>query len=117
MEGNRDAPANRRSAPDQRQRVMQHVIRHAQAARAQARHDLGGARLRTLRAAAGGGATYIWRSCMRRMADYRKPEKAVARSSKRFLRAVNTSLYVRSLDSANADLAARYRGVVWNRKR
>ena len=59
---------------------------------------------------------------MRRMAfasssDYRKPVKAVARSSKRFLRAVNTSLHVRSLDSANADLAARYRGVVWNRKR
>ena len=42
--------------PDQRQRVTQHVIRHAQAARAQAPHHLGNAGLRTLQAAAGGGA-------------------------------------------------------------
>ena len=45
--------------PDQRQRVMQHVIRRAQAARAQAPHDLGGAGLRTSQAAAGGGAAII----------------------------------------------------------
>jgi uncharacterized protein YjiS (DUF1127 family) len=45
--------------PDQRQRVMQPVIRHAQAARAQAPHDLGGAGLRTLQAAAGGGGAII----------------------------------------------------------
>ena len=45
--------------PDQRQRVKQHVIRHAQAARAQAPHDLGDAGLRTLQAAAGGGAAII----------------------------------------------------------
>ena len=45
--------------PDQRQRVTQHVIRHAQAARAQAPHDLGSASLRTLQAAAGGGAAII----------------------------------------------------------
>ena len=44
---------------DQRQRVTQHVIRHAQAARAQASHDLGDAGLRTLQAAAGGGAAII----------------------------------------------------------
>src|SRR5262249_44501564 len=44
--------------PDQRQRVMQHVI-HAQAARAQAPHELGNAGLRTLQAAAGGGAAII----------------------------------------------------------
>ena len=37
---------------DQRQRVAQHVIRHPQAARAQASHDLGGAGMRTLQAAA-----------------------------------------------------------------
>jgi uncharacterized protein YjiS (DUF1127 family) len=37
---------------DQRQKVTQHVIRHAQAARAQASHDLGGAGMRTLQAAA-----------------------------------------------------------------
>ena len=37
---------------DQRQRVAQHVIRHPQAARAQASHDLGGAGMRTLLAAA-----------------------------------------------------------------
>ena len=43
----------------QRQRVTQHVIRHAQAARAQASHDLGGANMRTLQAAAGGGAAVI----------------------------------------------------------
>ena len=36
----------------QRQRVAQHVIRHPQAARAQASHDLGGAGMRTLLAAA-----------------------------------------------------------------
>jgi uncharacterized protein YjiS (DUF1127 family) len=41
---------------DQRQRVTRHVIRHAQAARAQASHDLGGANMRTLQAAGGGGA-------------------------------------------------------------
>ena len=46
-------------APDQRQRVMQLVIRDAQAARAQAPHDLGGAGLRTLQAAARGGAAII----------------------------------------------------------
>ena len=45
--------------PDQRQRVMQPVIRHAQAARAQAPQDLGGAGLRTLQAAAGGGGAII----------------------------------------------------------
>ena len=45
--------------PDQRQRVMQLVIRDAQAARAQAPHDLGGAGLRALQAAAGGGAAII----------------------------------------------------------
>jgi uncharacterized protein YjiS (DUF1127 family) len=45
--------------PDQRQRVMQPVIRHAQAARAQAPHDLGGASLRTLQTAASGGAAVI----------------------------------------------------------
>ena len=45
--------------PDQRQRVMQHVVRDAQAARAQAPHDLGGAVLRALQAAAGGGAAII----------------------------------------------------------
>ena len=45
--------------PDQRQRVVQPVIRHAKAARAQAPHDLGGADLRTLQAAAGGGAATI----------------------------------------------------------
>ena len=45
--------------PDQRQRVMEPVIRHAQAARAQAPHDLGSASLRTLQAAAGGGAAII----------------------------------------------------------
>ena len=45
--------------PDQRQRVTQHVIRHAQAARAQAPHHLGNAGLRTLQAAAGGGAAII----------------------------------------------------------
>jgi uncharacterized protein YjiS (DUF1127 family) len=44
---------------DQRQRVTQHVIRHAQAARAQASHDLDDAGLRTLQAAAGGGAVII----------------------------------------------------------
>jgi uncharacterized protein YjiS (DUF1127 family) len=37
---------------DQRQRAAQHVIRHPQAARAQASHDLGGAGMRTLLAAA-----------------------------------------------------------------
>ena len=42
---------------DQRQRVTQHVIRHAQATRAQASHDLGDAH--TLQAAAGGGAVII----------------------------------------------------------
>jgi uncharacterized protein YjiS (DUF1127 family) len=45
--------------PDQRQRVMQLVIRDAQAARAQAPHDLGGAGLRALQAAGGGGAAII----------------------------------------------------------
>src|SRR5215831_11323030 len=83
MEGNCDAPANRRSSPnlevettegpvhfhdwidyggvtpDQRRRVMQLVIRDVQAARAQAPHDLGGAGLRALQAAAGGGAAII----------------------------------------------------------
>ena len=44
---------------DQRQRVTQHVIRHGQAARAQASHDLGGANMRTLQAAGGGGAAII----------------------------------------------------------
>jgi uncharacterized protein YjiS (DUF1127 family) len=44
---------------DQRQRVMKLVIRDAQAARAQAPHDLGGAGLRALQAAAGGGAAII----------------------------------------------------------
>ena len=44
---------------DQRQRVTQHVIRHAQAARAQVPHDLGGANMRTLQAAARGGAAVI----------------------------------------------------------
>jgi uncharacterized protein YjiS (DUF1127 family) len=43
--------------PDQRQRVMQHVTRHSQVARAQ--HDLGGAGLRTLHAAGGGGVAVI----------------------------------------------------------
>lgn len=43
----------------QRQRVTQHVIRYAQAARAQASHDLGGANMRTLQAAGGGGAAVI----------------------------------------------------------
>jgi uncharacterized protein YjiS (DUF1127 family) len=43
--------------PDQRQRVIQPVIRHAQAV--QAPHDLGGAGLRTLQAAAGGGGAII----------------------------------------------------------
>jgi hypothetical protein len=38
---------------------MQLVIRDAQAARAQAPHDLGGAGLRALQAAAGGGAAII----------------------------------------------------------
>jgi uncharacterized protein YjiS (DUF1127 family) len=42
---------------DQRQRVTQHVIRHAQATRAQASHDLGDAH--TLQAAASGGAVII----------------------------------------------------------
>ena len=37
---------------DQRQRVTQRVILHPQAARAQAYHDLGGAGMRTLQAAA-----------------------------------------------------------------
>jgi uncharacterized protein YjiS (DUF1127 family) len=37
---------------DQRQSVAQHVISHPQAARAQASHDLGGAGMRTLLAAA-----------------------------------------------------------------
>ena len=37
---------------DLRQRVAQHVIRHPQAARAQASRDLGGAGMRTLLAAA-----------------------------------------------------------------
>src|SRR5215831_3505723 len=41
-------------APDQRQRVMQLVIRDAQAP-----HDPGGAGLRALQAAAGGGAAII----------------------------------------------------------
>ena len=45
--------------PDQRQRVMHLVIRDAQAARAQAPHDLGGAGLCALQAAAGGGAAII----------------------------------------------------------
>ena len=40
--------------PDQRQRVMQLMIRNAQAP-----HDLGGVGLRTLQAAAGGGATIV----------------------------------------------------------
>ena len=44
---------------DQRQRVTQHAIRHAQAARAQVSHDLGDAALHTLQAAAGGGAAVI----------------------------------------------------------
>ena len=43
--------------PDQRQRVIQPVIRHAQAV--QAPHDLGGAGLRTLQAAAGGGTAVM----------------------------------------------------------
>ena len=44
---------------DQRQRVTQHVIHHPHAARAQASHDLGDVGLRTLQAAAGGGAAII----------------------------------------------------------
>src|SRR5262245_17692757 len=44
---------------EQRQRVTQHVIHHPHAARAQASHDLGDAGLRTLQAAAGGGAAII----------------------------------------------------------
>jgi uncharacterized protein YjiS (DUF1127 family) len=45
--------------PDQRQRVIKHIIRHAQAARAQAFYDLGGAVVRALQAAASGGAAII----------------------------------------------------------
>ena len=44
--------------PDQRQR-LQHVVRGAETARAQAQHNLGGAILRVFQAAAGGGAAII----------------------------------------------------------
>jgi uncharacterized protein YjiS (DUF1127 family) len=81
MEGNCDAPANRRSAPNLEAETtegpvrfhdwidyrslhltsgkVQLVIRDAQAARAQAPHDLGGAGLRALQAAARGAAAII----------------------------------------------------------
>ena len=45
--------------PDQRQGPKQDLIRRGQAARAQALHDLGGAVLRALQAAAGGGTAVI----------------------------------------------------------
>ena len=45
--------------PDQRQGPRQNLIRRGQAARAQALHDLGGAGMGTLPAAAGGGAAII----------------------------------------------------------
>ena len=84
-------------APDQRQRVMQLVIRDAQAP-----HDLGGAVLRALQAAAGGGAAIIRTLAPRRSsprpANGGAPTPSDAHASRRY------ASFIRSMTACSRTL-------------
>ena len=88
--------------PDQRQRVMQHVVRDAQAARAQAPHDLGGAVLRALQAATGGAerlsSAHLPRRSSPRPANGGAPTPSNAHASRRY------ASFIRSMTACSRTL-------------